>query len=72
MANKFPTDPQARICSTCEYWGGERDLDFRGGKLLYVQAQYNPQPRCTGPKLNTSQAATNRCTEYKRWHKLPD
>ncbi|MBE6375778.1 MAG: hypothetical protein E7050_04860 [Lentisphaerae bacterium] len=60
------------ICASCEYWGGERSLDFQNAKLMYVQAQYCPQPKCAGALMNTSQAPTNRaCPAYKRWHKLP-
>ena len=60
------------ICCTCEYWGGERDLDFQNARLMYVRAQYNPQPKCAGARMNTAQFPTNRaCPAYKRWHKLP-
>ena len=60
------------ICCTCEYWGGERDLDFQNAKLMYVRAQYYPQPQCAGARMNTAQGPTNRaCPAYKRWHKLP-
>ena len=60
------------ICATCEYWGGERDLDFQNARLMYVRAQYCPQPKCAGARMNTSQGPTNRaCPAYKRWHKLP-
>ena len=60
------------ICCTCEYWGGERDLDFQNARLMYVRAQYCPQPKCAGARMNTAQGPTNRaCPAYKRWHKLP-
>ena len=38
------------ICCTCEYWGGERDLDFQTAKLMYVRAQYNPHPNAPEPE----------------------
>ena len=60
------------ICGTCEYWGGERTLDFQNNKLMYIQAQYYPQPKCAGAYMDTSQGSANRaCAAYKRWHKLP-
>lgn len=68
--------PEARwresICATCEYWGGERELDFQNARLMYLRAQVVPQARCAGALKNTCQSPTNRpCKSYKRWHKLP-
>ena len=59
------------ICATCEYWGGERDLDFQFGRLMYLRAQIIPQAKCAGALKNTCQAPHNHaCKFYKRWHKL--
>ena len=75
MTQKMPIPEfqwKQAICATCEYWGGERELDFQNARLMYVRAQYCPQPKCAGARMNTSQGPTNRaCPAYKRWHKLP-
>ena len=75
MTQKTPVPEywwRQNICCTCEYWGGERELDFRNATLMYVQAQFNPPAKCAGARLNTIQFPTNRaCHAYKRWHKLP-
>ncbi len=75
MTQKVPL-PESQwrmsICATCEYWGGERELDFQNRKLMYVRAQTCPQPLCAGALGGTSQDPWNRaCNAYKRWHKLP-
>lgn len=60
------------ICATCEYWGGERELEFQNAKLMNIRAQYSPQPKCAGALMNSSQSPNNQaCPAYKRWHKIP-
>ena len=74
MVQKTPVPEfwwRQNICCTCEYWGGERELDFRNVKLFHILAQFNPQPLCAGARRGTIQSPTNRaCPAYKRWHKL--
>ena len=53
MTQKMPMPEfqwRQELCGTCEYWGGERELDFRNAQLMYVQAQICPQPRCAGAR----------------------
>ncbi len=62
----------AHVCCTCEYWGGERDLDFRNQKLMYIQVQYIPQGKCAGARPGVLMSYSNYgCSSYKKWHKLP-
>ena len=75
MARKTPMPEfqwRQELCATCEYWGGERELDFRNAQLMYLQAQIYPQPLCAGARMNTGQSPFKRaCPAYKRWYKLP-
>lgn len=69
------TRVNAKVCCTCEYWDGERELQFLPGvRLNAILAQFNPQGRCTA-KMNCLMSYSNPgaayCATYKRWHKLP-
>ena len=69
------TRVNAKVCCTCEYWDGERELQFLPGvRLNAILAQFNPQGRCTA-KMNCLMSYSNPgaayCPTYKRWHKLP-
>ena len=69
------TQLKRKVCCTCEYWDGERELQFIAGiKLNAILAQYNPQGRCMA-KGNSFTSYGNpgaeHCPTYKRWHKLP-
>ncbi len=69
------TRVNAKVCCTCEYWDGERELQFLPGvRLNAILAQFNPQGRCLA-KMNCLMSYSNPgaayCATYKRWHKLP-
>ena len=69
------TATDAKVCCTCEYWNGERELQFLAGvRLNAILAQENPQGRCFA-KNNCLSSYSNPCavccSHYKRWHKLP-
>ena len=69
------TRVNAKVCCTCEYWDGERELQFLPGvSLNAILAQFNPQGRCQA-KMNCLMSYDNPgaayCPTYKRWHKLP-
>ncbi len=64
-----------KVCCTCEYWNGERELQFLPGiKLNAILAQFNPQGGCFA-RINGLTSYDNPgaayCRTYKRWHKLP-
>lgn len=68
------TAVNAKVCCTCEYWSGERDLQFLSGtRLNAIIAQENPQGCCSA-KNNCLSSYSNPCAvtcpHYKRWHKL--
>ena len=75
MAVKTPwTSWKQKVCCTCEYWDGEREIEFRNSQLWAVQAQCNPQGRCKA-RYNCSMSFSNSaqyCKTYKRWHLLPE
>ena len=35
-----------KVCCTCEYWNGQRELDFKYNRVYAVLAQSTPQGRC--------------------------
>ena len=47
-----------KVCCTCEYWNGERELQFLAGTRLNAILSY-------------SNPGAAYCPTYKRWHKLP-
>lgn len=64
----------SKVCCFCEYWDGQRSLEFRMGTLYAVQAQYNPQGRCSvrnNSHMSFNNDFAERCPAYKRWHQLP-
>lgn len=62
-----------KLCCCCEYWNGERELEFKNGRLYAIQAQTSPQGRCLARSNVLMSYANNAesCKAYKRWHKLP-
>ena len=61
------------VCGTCEYWVGERDLRFYGGKLYAVMVEAPPAGRCMAHNnvhMNGGCSAKS-CSAYNQWHKLP-
>ena len=62
-----------KICCTCEYWDGERELSIHCAKIYGVIARFNPQGRCPikGNTLAGYAQSAKYCKEYKKWHMLP-
>lgn len=62
-----------KVCCTCEYWNGQRELDFKYNRVYAVLAQSTPQGRCfaKGNVLMSFGYSGDCCGSYKRWHKLP-
>ena len=49
-----------KVCCTCEYWNGERELQFLPGvRLNAILAQFNPQGRCQA-KMNCLMALSGK------------
>ncbi len=62
------------VCCTCEYWNGERELNFIPGQKLYaIMAQCVPPGKCAARNNITTLYCDLRttCKTYKRWHMLP-
>ena len=69
------TNLTSPVCCMCEYWIGERELQFIGGvRLNGILAQVIPQGKCQA-KNNCLCGFGNPCAvscfAYKKWHKLP-
>ncbi len=62
-----------KICATCEYWIGERNLEFKNNMLYAILVGTKLQGRCGGHQnvLMTYSNPANHCKMYKRWHMLP-
>ena len=69
------TNLKSPVCCMCEYWIGERELQFTGGvRLNGILAQVIPQGKCQA-KINCLSGLSNPCAvscfAYKKWHNLP-
>lgn len=62
------TDAQHRICATCQFWQGRRQVRFVSPQDVRVQYD-GGSAECTG--WRQSRHAGFCCGRYKRWVVLP-
>ena len=61
---------EKEICVTCQYWQGERSLEFRSSKLYGIRHQ-DKQGRSPVKDNVLRNGQMPKCLQYKRWVELP-
>jgi len=68
MTSTSSIEASKRICATCQYWQGEREVKFITAQ--YVRVNYHTgQAYCAAFKQNKGSGFY--CNRYKRWVQLP-
>ena len=61
-----------KLCSTCEYWQGEREVKLNGDRRTLLVLHTGDSADCeivrTGKKSGNVNASG--CRNYKKWYKL--
>ncbi len=67
---KVRADANKEYCATCQYWDGDREIEFIAGKPKYIKYEGGANPRC--PAVRTTRYATSgiNCRSYKRWNAI--
>ena len=63
--------PVARkVCATCKWWRGKRELKFVGGSLQFVEVDGIMPQGHTCRAWNVERGATNQCNRWVKWEKM--
>lgn len=64
--------PVARkVCATCKWWRGERELDFVGAREpQYVKVDGISPVGHTCAAWNKDRAATHQCNRWVKWERM--
>ena len=56
-------------CGTCDYWGGQREID-RGGQRVFINSPMD-KGKCmcqsSGHASNPGKQAVGSCSSYRKW-----
>lgn len=69
---EYKMSGQQKLCATCEYWAGPRQLDFFGGHVVLPNQCVNGKCVCmNGPMARADRFSNNtNCHCYKKWAAL--
>ena len=61
-----------KMCSTCEYWQGERDVKLNGDGRTLMVLHTSDYAECGLARIGKRSGTTNAsgCRNYKKWYKL--
>ena len=59
-----------KVCATCKWWRGSRELKFIGGRLQTVEVD-NINPKGNACRAwNQERGATHQCNRWTLWERL--
>ena len=63
--------PVARkVCATCKWWRGKRELKFIGGRLQAVEVDNISPKGHTCRAWNQERGATHQCNRWIQWERM--
>ena len=63
--------PVARkVCATCKWWRGKRELKFIGGRLQAVEVDNITPKGHTCRAWNQERGATHQCNRWTQWERM--
>ncbi len=57
-------------CATCQYWDGERRLEFQNKKPYLVKFELSERAICPSDRNMKTGTHGTGCRSYKRWNDL--